>query len=100
MREELKRLILQRAKYKANSLGYNLTSITEDDLKNFINNGVDRMTSSEYISNSDNLRALNNIDILIEKMHLDAKSRFITENLDYKSFSNARASICPLWPFC
>jgi hypothetical protein len=100
MREELKKQILERAKYKAQILGYNITSEVEIDLKDFINNGVDRMSTSEYLSSSDNLRAIYNIEILIDRMQIDAKSRFITESLDYKSLSNARASICPLWPFC
>lgn len=100
MREDLKRRVLETAKIKARSLGYNLTSVAEEDLKSFIDNGIDRMSTSEYLSNSDNLRALNNVEILIERMYSDARSRSINESLDYKSFSNARASICPLWPFC
>jgi hypothetical protein len=100
MREDLKRKALERAKSSARNLGYSLTSDTETDLKIFIEKGIDRMTSTEYLSTSENIRLFNNIDILIRRMEIDAKSRFINESLDYKSFSNARASICPLWPFC
>lgn len=48
MREELKLLVLQRAKMKARSLGYDLTSVVENDLRAFIDNGINRMTTSEY----------------------------------------------------
>lgn len=100
MREDLKKIALERAILTARTLGYNLTSVAETDLKIFIENGIDRMTSTEYLSSSENTRLLSNIDILIRRMEIDAKSRFINESLDYKSLSNARASICPLWPFC
>lgn len=100
MREDLKKLVLERAKLKARNLGYKFTSMAETDLKIFINNGIDRMTPSQYLSDIDNQRAIKNIELLIEKMQLDAKSRYLNEDLDYKSFSTARGSICPLWPFC
>lgn len=100
MREDLKKIALERAKSAARNLGYNLTSVAETDLKIFIENGIDRMTSSEYLSTSDNTRLFNNIEVLIRLMESDARSRFMNESLDYKSFSNARDNICPLWPFC
>lgn len=100
MREDLKSKILLRAQSKSKELGFDMTSVAENDLIEFINQGVDRMTSSQYESTTDKLRAERNIEILIESMSRNAKSRNLTESLDYKSFSNARASICPLWPFC
>ncbi|UOB18475.1 hypothetical protein [Abyssalbus ytuae] len=100
MREDLKSRILQRAKSKVRELGYNLTSVAEDDLEEFINQGVDRMTSMQYYSETDRIRAERNIETLIERMSTNAKSRSLTESLDYRSFSIAKASICPLWPFC
>lgn len=100
MREDLKGIALNRAKQTARSLGYSLTPMAETDLKIFIENGIDKMTSFEYLSVSDNQRLLNNIDVLINRMQIDSKSRSLNESMDFKSFSNARARVCPLWPFC
>lgn len=100
MRDDLKYRILQRAKSKARELGFIITSVAESDLVSFINQGVDRMTSSQFDSATDRLRAVRNIETLIESMSQNAKSRNLNENLDYTSFSRAKASICPLWPFC
>lgn len=58
------------------------------------------MSTEEYDSATRRLIALENIEKLIESMSRDAKSRSLNESLDYKSFSSARSSICPLWPFC
>ncbi|WP_313002790.1 hypothetical protein [Chryseobacterium gleum] len=99
MRDQLKQLLFDRARNRAKSLGYTLTNIAEGDLRAFIENGVDRMTYSESISTVDHARALSNVEILIERMAQNAKSRDINQ-LDYKSFNSVRDSICPLWPFC
>jgi hypothetical protein len=77
-----------------------MTSVAQTDLVEFINQGVDRMTSSQYDSEIDRLRAERNIETLIESMSKNAKSRNLNESLDFRSFSSAKSSICPLWPFC
>ena len=100
MREDLKLRVLQRAQSKAREFGFVMTSVAQTDLVEFINQGIDRMTSSQYDSATDRLRAERNIETLIESMSKNAKSRNLNESLDYKSFSSARSSICPLWPFC
>jgi len=100
MREDLKLRILQRAQSKARELGFVMTTVAQTDLVEFINQGVDRMTSTQYESATDKLRAERNIETLIESMSRNAKSRNLNESLDYRSFSSAKSSICPLWPFC
>ncbi|PKP11490.1 MAG: hypothetical protein CVU08_12145 [Bacteroidetes bacterium HGW-Bacteroidetes-3] len=100
MREDLKVRILRRAQSKVRELGFVMTSVAQTDLVEFINQGVDRMTSSQYDSEIDRLRAERNIETLIESMSKNAKSRNLNESLDFRSFSSAKSSICPLWPFC
>jgi len=100
MREDFKRTVLERAKIKAKSLGYNLTTGAETDLYTFIKNGIDKMSSTELDTLARRNEAINNIEYLIIQMQNDAKSRFINESLDYTSYLNAKSSICPLWPFC
>lgn len=100
MRDQFKQLLFNNAVLKARSLGYTFSSITESDLKEFISQGVDNMNFAQMSSPTDNLRAVRNTELLIEKMAENARSRYLNESLDYKSFSNIRDSICPLWPFC
>jgi len=100
MREDLKNKLFESAIAKAKNLGYTLTSVANDDIKKFIGQGIDKMSSSEYFSTVENKRAERNLMTLIEKMAEGAKKRRLYESLDYKSFSEARSSICPLWPFC
>ncbi|WP_026838320.1 hypothetical protein [Gillisia sp. JM1] len=100
MREDFKERVLQRAKERAQNLGYNLTNVAQTDLREFINQGIDRMSADEYDSATRRLIALENIEKLIDNMSRNAKFRSLNESLDYKSFSSARSSICPLWPFC
>ncbi|MCX2743350.1 hypothetical protein OO013_05705 [Mangrovivirga sp. M17] len=100
MREDFKNRLLQKAKTKASMLGVEITSEAESDLVSFINQGIDRMSSSEYDSIDDRLTAERNIETLIESMSYSAKSRNLNESLDDRSFSFAKSNICPLWPFC
>ncbi len=100
MREELKERLLNTALRSATQKGANLTPIARTDLTTFINQGVDRMTSTEYASEVYRQLAENNVLRLIDAMSLDSKSRNINESLDYTAFSNSAKSICPLWPFC
>jgi hypothetical protein len=99
MREQLKRLIFDRAKNKARNLGFNLTDETVDNLRKLIEIAVDNMSYSEASSTVDNTRALLNTDILIERLANNSRLKN-SNNLDYKSFNSVRDVICPLWPFC
>jgi len=100
MRESLKNRLFEAAQERAEELGYNFTSIAKNNLINFINNGVDRMKEIEYESTFDRDKTERNLMRLIDKMAENAKEKKLYESLDYSSFSDARASICPLWPFC
>lgn len=100
MREDLKERLLNTAIRSATQKGANLTSIARTDLIRFIDQGVDRMTSTEYVSEASRQLAENNLLRLINAMSLDSKSRNINESLDYVSLANSAKSICPLWPFC
>jgi hypothetical protein len=100
MREDLKQRLLDAANRRAAQNGFRFTDIARGDLIQFINGGVDRMTESEYQSTSDKDRAERNLMTLIESMSSNGRVRKLTESLDYTSFSESRASVCPLWPFC
>lgn len=100
MREDLKERLLNAAIRSATQKGASLTSIARTDLTTFINQGVDRMTSIEYASETSRQLAENNLLRLINVMSQDSKSRNLNESLDYVSLSNSAKSICPLWPFC
>ncbi|WP_294294867.1 hypothetical protein [uncultured Chryseobacterium sp.] len=100
MREQLKQMLFERALSIAKSQGFDFTALTQQEIREFINKGVDKMSVWEINSDTDKARAISNTEILVERMIRDAKSRFINESLDYKSFSSVRDVICPLWPFC
>jgi len=100
MRDQLKELLYQTARERARRRGYDFTSILDQDLRTFINQGVDRMDLLDILSGVQNPRAITNTEVLIDRMIVNAQSRNLNESLDYKSFNNVRDSICPLWPFC
>lgn len=100
MREDLKTELFRIALNRAKANQFNFTSILEPDLKAYIEKGVDRMTSTEYLSDTKRVEAKINTLILIDAMTAEGRERRLTESLDYKSFSSVKDSICPLWPFC
>lgn len=100
MREDLKARLYAAATRSAIQKRATITSIATTDLISFINEGVDRMTSAEYASESSKQLAETNLLRLIDAMSSDSRSRNLNESMDFTAFSNARKSVCPLWPFC
>ncbi len=100
MREDLKQRLYNAAIRRARNSNYSFSSFVNNELINFINEGVDRMTSSDYASEIRKQVAEDNLMKLIDAMDNDGKRRRIDESLDYTSFLNARGGVCPLWPFC
>lgn len=100
MREDLKRRLLDAAIRRAGETSFRFTDIARGDLTEFINEGINRMTESEYHSSTDKDRAERNLMILIDGMVENGRIRRLTESLDYTSFSETRSRFCPLWPFC
>ena len=99
-RQEFKQNLLQAATREARQRNYRLTRDVETNLKELIDSGVERMTSTDFISDSRKLEAERNLNRLVEYMVINAKSRNLSESLDTRAFSAGRMSICPLWPFC
>lgn len=98
--EELIKLLFAAAQERARLKNYKFDALAENDLKNFIRTGVNRMTSLEINSITSRALAEKNLMELIDLMIKDAGTRFINESLDTRTFSNSRASLCPRWPFC
>jgi hypothetical protein len=99
-RQEFKQQLLETAKNEANRRHYRFMGDVDTNLKELINSGVERMSSSEFVSEIKRQEAERNLNKLVEYMVINAKSRNLSENLDTRSFSAVRMSICPLWPFC
>lgn len=100
MREDLKQRLYYAAVRRARSNNYSFSAFTNTELTNFISEGVDKMSLSDYTSEIKKQIAEDNLLKLIEAMNSDGKKRRIDESLDYTSFYNAKMSVCPLWPFC
>jgi hypothetical protein len=100
MKEQLKEKLLNAAIKRARNLNFNFTNIATEDLKVFISKGVERMTDSEVGDENKKVLAENNLMKLVELMVSEGVKRNLKESLDYKTFSDARMSICPCWPFC
>lgn len=99
-RQEFKQNLLESATRVSRSLNYRLTDEVEVNLKELISSGVERMTSTEFVSELRRQEAERNLNRLVEYMVNNAKSRNLSDRLDTRSFSAVRMSICPLWPFC
>lgn len=100
MKQEFKDLLLQLAQNSAEIRGFNITSFTINEIRQFINDGVDKMTDSQLSSNIDKQRAQENLLRLIDGMTKYANDNNIRGELNYPTFNSSRSSICPLWPFC
>ncbi|MEI6142155.1 MAG: hypothetical protein WCP85_22970 [Mariniphaga sp.] len=100
MKEQFKKRLILLANVRATQLNFTFTPFASDDLKTLVNNGVDRMSQFELKDESKKALAELNLFRLVEAMAGEARKRNINETLDYKSFSDARMSLCPLWPFC
>ncbi len=100
MREELKSELFRIATNRARAYEYAFSSILERDLKEYIDKGVDNMTSTEYYSDNKKMEAKLNTMFLVDAMVAQGRIRKLKDTLDFKSLSDVRSSICPLWPFC
>jgi hypothetical protein len=100
MREDLKQRLYDASVRRAKSQNYFFNSSTSTELRNFINEGVDKMSPLEYASESYKIRSEENILRLIDAMNDEGKKRRLDESLDTTSFRSARMRVCPLWPFC
>jgi hypothetical protein len=100
MREDLKGRLYNAAVRRARISSYNFTEIANADLVKFINEGVDKMSPGDYVSDLRRQVAEDNLIRLIDAMTNDGKVRRLTESLDFSAFNTARISVCPLWPFC
>ena len=100
MKQEFKDLLLQVAINRARKLNYEFTNITIDEINKLINTGVENMSDSEVRNAPSRQRAQDNLVKLINNMAKYATDNRINENLDLRTFSASKTSICPLWPFC
>lgn len=100
MNEQFKDRLFSASERYVRKLNFKFSEIATTDLKAFINRGVDRMTESELRDETKKDLAEKNLMKVIEAMVGEAGKRKLHENLDYKTFSDARMSICPCWPFC
>ena len=99
-RENFKHELLESAKRKARISNYQFTHDAENNLRELINAGIDRMTFADYSSPGKKRIVEQNLEKLVEYMITNARSRRVYDNLDTRTFSAVRLRICPLWPFC
>lgn len=100
MNENFKQRLFAIADRQTRQHNTKFTDVAKWDLNKFVNHGVDRMTENDLIDESKRALAERNFLRFIEAIISSAKNRKLLEGLDYRSFSDARNSIGPLWPFC
>ena len=98
-REELIARLIQLAHNEVAKNNCQFATDADAQLRELVTAGVDRMTLAERYNGVKIAEAERNMrflcQILCERTHRE--SRVIVEN---RTFSSARLSICPLWPFC
>ena len=100
MNENFKNQLYEIAERRIRLFNYRFDVSSSIELRTFINRGVDRMLPSEILDDSKRKLVENNLMKLIDSMASEGKRRNLSESIDTKAFSDARFSICPLWPFC
>lgn len=77
--------------------GYRFSNDADRQLVDIIEVGISTMNSSGRTTDADMDLARRNMRKLCRELVLRESSSVIVEN---RTFSAARFSICPLWPFC
>ena len=98
-RDELIASLLHEAYNEADRHYCKFSADADAQLRELTTAGVDRMSVAERHNGSRVAEAQHNIRILCEDICKRTRRdrHVIVEN---RTFSSARLSICPLWPFC
>jgi hypothetical protein len=98
-REELIANLIREAHNEVNRHNCQFASDADAQLRELITASVDRMTVAERNNGLKIAEAQRNMRFLCQKLceRTRRENRMIVEN---RTFSSARMSICPLWPFC
>ena len=98
-REELIANLIREAHNEVNRHNCQFASDADAQLRELVAAGVDRMTVAERNNGLKIAEAQRNMRFLCQKLceRTRRENRMIVEN---RTFSSARMSICPLWPFC
>ncbi len=97
-RIEFKEELLKLANTEVNNHGFIFSIATSSQIKEMISSGVDRMSPTEFNDTAYLSLAKRNIVELSRRLceRETSKNRIV----DNRTFTAARFSICPLWPFC
>lgn len=98
-REELIVRLIQTARNEVAKHNCQFAVDADAQLRELVTAGVNRMTLAERNNIVKIAEAERNIRFLCQQLceRTRRESRVIVEN---RTFSSARLSICPLWPFC
>lgn len=98
-RDELISSLIQEAYNEVSRHNCQFSTDADAQLRELIAAGVDRMSVAERYNGTKIAEAERNMRYLCEQLceRTRRESRVIVEN---RTFSSARMSICPLWPFC
>lgn len=98
-RDELISSLIQEAYSEVSRHNCQFATDADAQLRELVSAGVDRMTFAERNNGLKIAEAQRNMRFLCQKLceRTRRENRMIVEN---RTFSSARMSICPLWPFC
>lgn len=98
-RDELISNLIQEAYSEVSRHNCQFSTDADSQLRELVTAGVDRMTFTERNNGLKIAEAQRNMRFLCQKLceRTRRENRMIVEN---RTFSSARMSICPLWPFC
>lgn len=98
-RDDLIALLLEDAYSEVRKYHCRFSPVADLQLRELVSSGVYRMSDDERNNDMKIAEARRNMRLLCQSLCVQTKqdNRMIVEN---KSFSRARMSICPLWPFC
>lgn len=98
-REELIVSLIETAHREVSRYNCQFAADADAQLREMVTTGVNRMTLAERSNGIKIAEAERNMRFLCQQLckRTRRESRVIVEN---RTFSSARLSICPLWPFC
>lgn len=92
--------MLDEAHREVSKHGYHFAQQAEDQLREIVTSGVNRMSNVDLMSVAKTSEARNNTRTFVHRVcekHRRERTGIIVEN---RTFSEARLSICPIWPLC
>lgn len=98
MNEAFKAQLLDTALNHIRQKSIPINPVISNVIRNVISEGIEKMRPADFVDDSRKQLAQRNLIVLLDAFIQDNRGH--NEGFETRSFSRAKTTICPLWPFC